>query len=225
MVGLGTVRRGVVLGVLALATTAVVVPWALARDEPTVSARTLRDAGTTAGAASSVPVRPAGTARRVGSVSPEVPSALRLPSGTEVPVEAVSSKGDGELAVPDDVRHAGWWRGGSRIGDPFGSTLVAGHVDSATQGLGRFAELLAIRPGQVVLVRTHGLRQAFRVTSLQLVAQGTLSRHPWIYAVDGPRRLTLVTCAPPYVPAGGGYQNLAVVTARPLGDPSPRRRP
>ena len=225
MVGLGTVRRGVVLGVLALATTAVLVPWALARDGPPASVRTPGDAGTTAGTAREVAVRPAATARRVGSVAPEVPTALRFPSGTEVPVEAVSSRRDGELAVPDDVRHAGWWRGGSRIGDPFGSTLVAGHVDSATQGLGSFAELLAVRPGQVVVVRTHGLRQAFRVISLRLVAQGTLSRHRWIYAADGPRRLTLVTCAPPYVPAHGGYQNLAVVTARPLGDPSPRRQP
>jgi hypothetical protein len=215
----------VVLGVLALAATAVVVPWALARDDAPSVPSTLGDAGSHAGTARRVPAAPAAIARRVGSVAPEIPTALRLPSGTEVPVEPVSSKADGELAVPDDVRHAGWWRGGSRIGDPFGSTLVAGHVDSATQGLGRFAELLAVRPGQVVVVRTHGLRQAFRVTSLRLVAQGTLPRHPWIYAVGGPRRLTLVTCAPPYVPAAGGYQNLAVVTARPLGEPSPRRHP
>ena len=36
--------------------------------------------------------------------------------------------------------------------------------------------------------------------------------------VDG-RRVTLVTCAPPYDRARGGYQNLAVVTATPVQGP------
>ena len=43
-----------------------------------------------------------------------------------------------------------------------------------------------------------------------------------IYAASGPRRLTMVTCAGPYDPDRGGYQNLAVVTARPTGSPEPR---
>ena len=38
----------------------------------------------------------------------------------------------------------------------------------------------------------------------------------------GERRLTLVTCAPPYVASRGGYQNLAVVTAVPVS-PAERR--
>ncbi len=32
-----------------------------------------------------------------------------------------------------------------RLGDPFGSTLVAAHIDSKTQGLGPYAELLSVR--------------------------------------------------------------------------------
>jgi hypothetical protein len=49
--------------------------------------------------------------------------AVRLPNGRTVPVPAVSTTG-GRLAVSDDIRLGGWWRGGSRIGDPFGSTLI-----------------------------------------------------------------------------------------------------
>ena len=37
--------------------------------------------------------------------------------------------------------------------------------------------------------------------------------------MSGAARLTLVTCAPPYDASRGGYQNLAVVTAVPLGPP------
>jgi hypothetical protein len=155
-------------------------------------------------------------ARRTGAVRPERPVSTRLPSGRVVPVLPVGTRPDGELAVPQDIRVAGWWRGGSRIGDPFGSTLVAAHVDSFTQGLGPYAELLSVRPGQRIVVRSAHLRQAFSVTSLRLVPQGTLDRQGWIYAASGSRRLTLVTCAGPYVPSRGGYQNLAVVTASPV---------
>ena len=163
------------------------------------------------------PVRPARPAESV--LRPEAPRAVRLPSGASVPVRAVATHGDGELAVPRAVGEAGWWRGGSRVGDPFGSTLVAAHIDSLREGLGPFGELLAVRPGQRVVVRSATLRQVFRVRSLRLVAQGPLAERAWIFSVRGDRRLTLVTCAPPYDRGRGGYQRLAVVVAVPTGPP------
>jgi hypothetical protein len=162
-------------------------------------------------------------ARRVGSVPPEQPTAVRLPSGAWVRVTGVSSDDEGTLAVPSDISVAGWWRGGSRVGDPFGSTLVAAHIDSTTQGLGPFAELLSLRPGARVLLTTEHLTQAFRVRALRLVPQGSLRGERWIFSARGPRRLTLVTCAPPYDRSRGGYQNLAVVVAVPAAHPQPRR--
>ncbi|MEP7091179.1 MAG: class F sortase [Nocardioidaceae bacterium] len=162
-------------------------------------------------------------ARRAGSVPvPERPDSARLPSGRVVPVRAVSTRPDAMLDVPGDIEVAGWWRGGSRLGDPFGSTLIAAHVDSTTQGLGPYAELLSVRPGQRVTVTSRHLEQDFVIRSRQLVRQGSLAHDRWIYAPTGRRRLTLVTCAPPYVRSRGGYQNLAVVTAVPLSDPAPR---
>src|SRR6476620_7146304 len=105
--------------------------------------------------AASASPSPATPARRAGVVA-EAPTQVRLPSGTDVAVKAVSTTGDGLLDVPDDIRTAGWWRGGSRLGDPFGSTLVAAHVDPFTQGLGPFSSLLSVRPGQtVVLASAH----------------------------------------------------------------------
>jgi hypothetical protein len=207
--------------VLAVGVTVLVVCLlALARwDAPTPAAEPA-----TRTASPPVHHQQAAPARRVGSlVRPERPTAIRLPSGADVPVEAVSVTSDGELAVPGDVTRAGWWRGGSRVGDPFGSMLVAGHVDSSTQGLGRFAELLGVGPRARLRVTTRHLTQEFVVTARRLVPQGRLSRQRWIYAPTGRPRLTLVTCAPPYDRARGGYQNLAVLTA--LAATPAQRRP
>ncbi len=166
---------------------------------------------------SSSPVTPARRARSV--VTAQAPRSATLPSGRTVPVSAVGTTAEGLLAVPDDIDVAGWWQGGARLGDPFGSILVAAHVDSRTQGLGPFAELLTATPGQRIQLQSDGLRQSFEIRSRRLVPQGDLADDSWIFDASGRARLTLVTCAPPYVAAQGGYQNLAVVTALPLGPP------
>jgi hypothetical protein len=162
------------------------------------------------------PAAPVVPARRAGAPRSEVPTRSVLPNGTVVPIRPVDTARDGRLDVPTDVRVAGWWRGGSRLGDPFGSTLLAAHVDSFTQGLGPYASLLSVRPGQQITVSSTHLTQDFAVVSLALVPRGTLARHPRFFSARGPRRLTLVTCAGPYLPTHGGYQNLAVITARPV---------
>ncbi len=171
--------------------------------------------------ATSAPATP--VAERVGSVVPEPPRGIRLPNGNRVRIRAVGTTHNGLLDVPGDIDLAGWWNGGSRLGDPFGSTLVAAHVDSRTQGLGPFASLLGVRAGDRVHVWSDGLRQTFEVTSLRLRPQGTIGPGSYLHSPDGRRRLTLVTCAGPYDAARGGYQNLAVITAVPVGNP--RRRP
>ncbi|GAA4729242.1 hypothetical protein GCM10023350_10660 [Nocardioides endophyticus] len=163
-------------------------------------------------------------AERAGPPAAERPVSVRLPSGTVVPVRAAGTRGRGLLDVPDDVTEAGWWRTGARLGDPFGSTLIAGHVDAVDQGLGSFAELLAVREGQRLRVRSRGLEQTFAIRSRELVLRSRLRDATRIYSVRGPRRLTLVTCAPPYLADRGGYQNLAVVTAVPVGPPHARSR-
>jgi hypothetical protein len=169
--------------------------------------------------------RAATPARRLASlVVPEAPTAARLPGGRLVPIRPVSTRADRTLDVPENITTAGWWRGGARMGDPFGSMLVAAHIDSRTQGLGPFSELLEVRPGQRVGVTSRHLQQQFEIRSRRLVPQGSLAHQRWLFAPTGSARLTLVTCAPPYDPGRGGYQNLAVVTATPLTEPVRRSR-
>ncbi|WP_139306653.1 class F sortase [Nocardioides exalbidus] len=189
---------------------------------------TAPDAPATTGASSSTTTAPSPTAdpssvapatRADTVVRPRAPSLVVLPGGRRVPVRAVGTTPAGLLAVPDDIDVAGWWRGGARIGDPFGSVLVAAHVDSTTQGLGPFAELLTATSGSRLRVESGDLHQEFVIRERRLVPQGSLVDDSWIFDASGDLRLTLVTCAPPYDASRGGYQNLAVLTALPLGPP------
>jgi hypothetical protein len=224
MTGLGRRRRrpvgtGVCVVVAALVTgiTVAGMTWAApGRDHPAVAAPRARHSP------SPVTIVPAVPARRTGAVRPERPVTSRLPNGTVVPIRPAGNAPDGSLAVPEDIRVAGWWRGGSRLGDPFGATLLAAHVDSVRQGLGPYASLLSAHAGQRIAVASAHLKQTFSVVSLQLVPRSTLAQHRRLFAARGDRRLVLVTCAGPYDVRRGGYQNLAVITAVPTTDPQPR---
>jgi hypothetical protein len=204
-------RLGAVVTLVGAAATAgCAVGGSAAPEEPAAASPVATSSGSAA-------AEPAQVAQRVGSVVPEPPRSIRLPDGRRVAIRAIGTTRNGVLDVPDDIDVAGWWSGGSKLGDPFGSTLVAAHVDSRTQGLGPFASLLGVRPGDRVEIWSRGLRQRYAVTSLRLRPQATIGARSWLHSPRGPRRLTLVTCAGPYDASRGGYQNLAVITARPLG--------
>ncbi len=59
-----------------------------------------------------------------------------------------------DVAIPADVHTLGWYRYGAAPGDPNGSIVVVGHVDSATQGLGTFFELHTVPARATVVVHT-----------------------------------------------------------------------
>jgi hypothetical protein len=152
------------------------------------------------------------------------PRLVRLPSGTEVPLQPSATSGKGLLQVPDGIGTAGWWDGGARLGERYGAMLVAGHVDSRSQGLGPFAELLDAQRGQLLDVTAGGSGQRFSVVGVEVVSAGALGDRPDLFSQEGPLRLVLVTCAGPFVESHGGYQNRVIVTARPEGPPTATRR-
>ena len=166
------------------------------------------------------PAAPAQQAQRLpSSVVAERPTQVRLPGGRVVRVRPTSTQPDRSLGIPDDLHTAGWWRGGARLGDLYGSMLVAAHVDSAERGLGPFVALLTVGRGAQITVSSAHLTQVYAVTARRVLSRDALPRATWVSSFSGPHRLTLVTCAPPYVKALGGYQNLAVVVATPVGPP------
>ena len=169
-----------------------------------------------AAAARSEPATPAAVARQATSqVRAERPLTVTLPSGRVLPVDPVSTLDSGALAVPRDIRRAGWWTGSSRLGDPFGSVVLAAHVDSFTQGVGPAAELLSARPGARVRLAARHSSQWYRVTSVRLVPRAELRHRTVVFSAAGRRRLVLITCGGPYDASRGGYQDNVVVIAHP----------
>ncbi len=154
----------------------------------------------------------------------EEPGLTRLPSGAIVLVRAVSTGPNGELAVPRRPRVGGLVARRLAPRRPVRIHLDRGAHRLHTQGLGPFAELLDVDRGARITVSSPSLRQEFAVARVGSSPREACRTSPGSTHVSGPRRLTLVTCAPPYVASEGGYQNLAVIVAYPTGGPE-RRRP
>ncbi len=168
------------------------------------------------------------TPARVGHAAPsqvvaERPLTVTLASGTTMRVRVSATAASGELEIPKNINEAGWWDGGSRLGDPYGTIVVAAHVDSFTQGLGRFAELLGVRPGDMLHLSSAHLSQGFRVVDARLVPKTSISAASDVFSGKGPARLVLITCGGEYDPALGGYQSNQIVAAVPVGRLTPHR--
>lgn len=145
-----------------------------------------------------------------------VPERVSLPGGASaevLPAQTVA----GELKVPEHVQHVGWWDGSSYAGDPFGSTVIAGHVDSATEGLGFFARLRRVRVGDRVTLTGAGHRLVYRVVSVRVVVKRALATDGLAFDQTGDPKLVLITCAGSYHRDRGGYDSNLVVTAVPAG--------
>jgi len=144
-----------------------------------------------------------------------VPRRIELSSGDSAVVEPEQTV-NGVLQVPADIRRVGWWDGSSYAGDPFGSTVVAGHVDSRLQGLGFFAELLIMQVGDIITLRsgTHAL--TYRVVSATLVKKDALASESQALGQRGPHRLVLITCSGQWHPEVRSYDSNLVVVADPV---------
>lgn len=145
-----------------------------------------------------------------------VPEEVQLPGAARAAVDPAATV-DGVLRVPDNVRHVGWWDGSAYVGDPFGSTVIAGHVDSASEGLGFFARLRKIKVGNRVTVRSGGHHLTYRVVAVSAVAKQALASDSRAFDQDGPHRLVLITCTGNFRRDRGGYDSNLVVIAKPLG--------
>lgn len=121
------------------------------------------------------------------------------------------------LVIPDTTGQVALWTGGPRLGSDKGTTLLAGHVDSRTQGRGVFHDLYLVQPGDAVYTTdTEGDTQRWRVSRLQVVPREALPDYVW-HGPRGPRTLVLVTCGGKVVNGAGAavYEDNVIVTAVP----------
>ncbi len=146
-----------------------------------------------------------------------VPTRVELPGGGAAPVEPAVTR-DGELAVPENVQHVGWWDGSAHAGDPFGNTVIAGHLDSATEGLGFFVRLRGVAKGQTITLRgADGHHLAYEVTAIRTIKKDALATGSAAFDQTGDPHLVLITCGGNYRRDAGGYDSNVVVTAKPKG--------
>lgn len=144
------------------------------------------------------------------------PTRLAMPSiGVDVPVTALGIDEDGQMAIPEDVGEAGWYRFGPTPGQP-GNAVIAGHVDSRTQGLGAFHALVDLAVGDVVTVTAaDGTTSDFEVTGREEIDKDVLATDD-LFRRDGPAQLVLVTCGGDFDADAGSYRSNVVVVAKPV---------
>ena len=162
------------------------------------------------------PVATASEARPAASDTPRfIPERIDVASDASAAVVPVATVGR-ELVVPEDPGRVGWWDGSSYVGDPYGSTVIAGHVDVVDRGLGFFYRLWHVKVGERVVLRAGHLRQAYKITAIRQVARTDLVDDVEVFDIGGPPRLVLITCAGDFRADRGGYSRNLIVVARPV---------
>jgi sortase (surface protein transpeptidase) len=153
-----------------------------------------------------------------------VPTTLTLaPQGAATAtttVETIDTSPTGELTLPRDAGRVGWWQSGALAGDVYGSVVLAGHIDSHETGLGFFARLLKVRPGDEVVLDGAGYQQRYHVVATREVPKASLATGTDTFSQSVPGRLVLLTCTGPYDKVTHYPDNL-VITAEPVGVPTP----
>ena len=163
------------------------------------------------------------TGRSKGGVATQVPAPNSAPArvtigalGINAPVTPAGiNVAKGELDAHPNVRRTSWWRDGAAPGAKAGTVLIAGHVDSVTQGPGAFFRLKDARVGDRVTVTSRsGVRRTYRVVSVRTMPKAQLP--PDVYRTKGQHRLALVTCGGPFLEGQGHYRDNVVVIAVPV---------
>lgn len=121
----------------------------------------------------------------------------------------------GDLQIPEGIDRAAWWDGGAQAGDPFGTTVLAGHVDSP-DGVGLFAELIDIEVGEEVSVTSGTETLTYVVTAREQVLKDALATGTVAFDQRGAHRLVLITCWGRWQPELHSYDSNVVVTAEPV---------
>jgi sortase (surface protein transpeptidase) len=149
------------------------------------------------------------------------PVTLIIPRiGVRTRLEALGRTPQGTLQVPDSSTVAGWYTGSPRPGE-IGSSIIAGHIDSA-YGAAVFFRLRLLRPGNLAYVRrADGTLAVFRVYAERMYAKADFPTEQ-VYGPVPDAELHLITCGGVFDSATGSYLSNVVVYARQISVRQPR---
>jgi sortase (surface protein transpeptidase) len=146
------------------------------------------------------------------------PISLSIPDlGVESPVVTTPMDASRSIVVPEDVMETGWYDGSRRLGASYGSTVIVGHRDSATQGSGALFGVEEIPLGSTITVTAQdGTTHEFIVDSVELIDKSLLpAEAPRIFTRTGDYRLVLITCGGAFDESLRSYESNVVITALP----------
>ena len=173
-----------------------------------------------------VPGAPTGTPAPSGTAAPTAPT----PVGTNVlPIHAARLQipaqhidapvvdvgvGSQGLSIPTDPRVVGRWDGGANPGEPYGSVVLAGHVDNVSVR-GALFNLSHVAVGAtVIVIGTDGRKVAYSVTGLREVPKLNLAALN-VFTQGTEARLVLITCGGTFDTPTRSYADNVVAFAVP----------
>ncbi|MHB2024319.1 MAG: class F sortase [Mycobacteriales bacterium] len=150
------------------------------------------------------------------------PIGLRYPRlFIQASVVPVGLAGGAALAIPNSPQVVGWYREGAAPGSAAGTTILAGHVDSARLGEGALFRLSLARVGDSLWIRTPFQTLGYRVFAVAEYPKGRLPARSLFSQTVSPPRLAIVTCGGPFDKNSGHYLDNIVVLAAPTGVSAP----
>ncbi|WJY27373.1 class F sortase [Sporosarcina trichiuri] len=122
-----------------------------------------------------------------------VPASIEIPElGIRTDIESVGTLPNGQMGVPQDVNHVGWFEPGTLPGSQ-GSAVMAGHIDSLT-GPAIFYKLNKLKQGdEVIVTGENGEQMTFSVTRSETYPRDAAPIQD-IFGFSYGSRLNLITC-------------------------------
>jgi hypothetical protein len=144
------------------------------------------------------------------------PTSIRIDAiGVDHRIVPVGLEADGTMEIPADVQEIGWYEPGVRPGEA-GSAVLAGHVDSRTQGRGAFFELGSLDlDDEIVVTAADGSEQRWRVTARTRYPKDELPIDDLFVWGGDEQRLVLITCGGDFDRTSRNYSDNVVVHASP----------
>jgi hypothetical protein len=188
----------------------------------------------TAAAPLPAPVEPAPSVPEPAPAAPPTVRAtpVQVRVGTirvDAPLVAVGILDGGVMEIPSDVATIGWYdpepdpdtgAGLGVIPGVQGTAVLAGHVDSRTQGRGALYDLRDLAVGdRIEIDHADGTSTLWRVTDVVRYPKVTLP-YAEVFTWTGPPRLALITCGGEFDRTARGYTDNIVAYAELVTGPS-----
>lgn len=127
------------------------------------------------------------------------------------PIINVGINDDGTMEIPHDVNELGWYEPGVMPGE-YGSSVIAGHVDSREQGPGAFFDLRYLEAeDEIIITDEEGVAQTWIVNRITRYDKDEAPLEE-LFRWDGPTRdLVLITCGGEFDQTARSYQDNIVV--------------